>query len=338
MTARRTSRIFLGALALLVAGACSDSTGPDFGDTFFESQGEDLAEWAFDDLYDLARQLDFGSPVSANGPAATAVRTFRRPDGRSRKAPRFTLGSAAVLSAELRAAAAGCSIESSGNDGDPWTPLDANDNDIPDDYSLSYICTDSDTSADSTVWTERYESHVRVKERSGVLHGYDAENRWIDRDEGSNGSRFIDESGYVEHLAITASTATFGATYAGRWHGRDLGESWDERWGSEQAARLEPAETIVLGERIPDGELFVTGRVYTAYEGEPAVSFTLKSGGPMLYSALCAEEEGQPFVGGTFRGALGGNEAKGFLFTINSCGDVPGLDIFGADEGGEIEK
>jgi len=328
VTVRHLFRSTLGALALIAAGACGDSTGPDFGDSFLEYQGEDAGEWAYDNLYGLVQRMNFGSPSSGVS-VKSALAPSRSPSGHPLHLPRFTYTDAPALGAELQLAAAGCAVEASGVDEDPWDPVDANDNGIADDYSMRYTCVEADTSGDSTVWTGRYETRVRVKERAGVLHGYDVEQTYLEIDEGSNGDRYEESHRYVERLAITANSASASATYQGTWRGRESGVPWDERWGFEQAATFDPTGTIEAGEELPDGELLLTGRQYTIYQDEPAVSFTLTGAGPLQYSAFCAEEEHQPFVGGTLSGALGGDEAKGFLFTFSDCGIAPSFEVFG---------
>jgi hypothetical protein len=328
VTARHFFRTTLGALAIVLAGACGDSTGPDFDDSFLEYQGESAGEWAYDNLYGLVQRMNFGSPSSGVS-VKIALAPAQSPSGRPSHLPRFPFADAPALGAALQLAAFGCAVEASGVDEDPWDPIDANHNGIPDDYTVRYSCVEADTNSDSTVWIERYESRMRVKERAGVLHGYDVEQEYRELDEGSNGDRYEETHRYVERLAITASSASAASTYHGTWTGRESGVPWDERWGSEQAATFHPSATIVAGEELPDGELLLTGRQYEVYEDEPAVSFTLSGAGPLQYSASCNEEEHQPFVGGTLGGALNGDAAKGFLFTFSDCGVAPTFEVFG---------
>jgi hypothetical protein len=300
---RHLFRTTLGALALVAAGACNDETGPGFDDSFLEHQGEEAAEWAYGDLYSLVQRLNFGSPSSG----------------------------VSVKVAELRLAAEGCAVEASGVEEDPWDPVDANDNGIADDYTVRYTCVETDTASDGTLWTERFESRMRVKERAGALHGYDVEQVYRELDEGSNGDRYEESHKFVERLVITAGAANASTAYHGTWSGRTGGVPWAESWGSEQEASFDPSGPIVAGEKLPDGELLLDGRLHFSFEDEPAVSFTLSGAGPLQYSASCAAEEHQPFIGGTFGGAFGGDGAKGFRFTFSDCGVDPLFEVFGHD-------
>jgi hypothetical protein len=324
MSFKHFFRPFVGAMALLVASACGDATGPDFDGSFTEAQAAYVAEDAYGDLSYIVDQLDFGSPtVGLAGAEAVAARGFR-----GKAAARFAHG--------LQAAGAGCTVTASGTDEDPWDPYDGNDNGIPDDYSLTYDCVEIDSLAPGVSETEREVYRIRVKERAGVLRGWDGSSEWTAEEEVTGGDTYRERSKWTEHHSIKGDVATFGYDYVGDSREEEAeGATWVYAWGESLDASFDPNGTIVAGEPLPAGELDVTGRTYWDYGAEGALDFRLSSAAPLAYSPACRDDEGQPLVGGALRGLLNGDQAKGFLLTFHSCTNGSALEVFGNSDGAE---
>lgn len=317
-------RPFFGGLALVVAAACNDSTGPGFDGSFTEAQAADAAEQAYWDLDYVIGQLDFGDPtVGMAGAEALAVRGFR-----GKAAARFAHG--------LQAAGAGCTVSASGTDEDPWDPYDGNGNGVPDDYALTYDCVDIDSISPGVVETEREVYKIRIKERAGVLRGWEGTSEWTDTEEVPGVYTYRESTTWEEQLTIKADVATFSYDYRG--DSREVeadGGTWIYSWGENINASFDPNGDIVDGEPLPTGELVATGRAYYNYGDEGALDFHFSTPEPLVYSPECRQSKDQSIVGGALRGLLNGDQDKGFLLTYHPCTQGTALEIFGSSDGAE---
>jgi hypothetical protein len=322
-------RPFLGALALLVAAACSDSTGPDLNETFTEEDAEWVASDASGDVHYMADQMDFGLPYSSVTAIEAAV---ARAAGR-RQSPRFAIGDRTLLRTQLLAAREGCTITASGTEGDPEDPYDGNDNGIPDDYRLSIDCVETEMIGDSVTEIERYRQVVHIKERAGDLHGYELSFRWEVSEEVPGGDRWREWDEWSEVLSIRGDRATMHWTDRGVEEGSWGGEPYRDEWSEQNSGSFTPDDLIVLGEALPDGELELEGVIRYVESEWGAIEFRIDTHEPLTYSTGCEYGEGQPFVDGALRGSYRGDVDRGFRISYLSCGDGQFLEVYGDTPG-----
>src|SRR6478735_12802579 len=179
LTLVRSAALF--AVVTLFSACGSDSSGPTFDDTFTADDVEGPAFGVAFGSESMMETLHWGGPdvgifappfLSALGVKAAPAR--RHPS----RLPALSAGTSlkAQLSA-LQAAAPGCAVSGHGSDDNVFTPYDGNGNDIGDDFYLRIDCAGVDSIGEGVAVNWKEWGELRIKERSGVLWGWDASSK-----------------------------------------------------------------------------------------------------------------------------------------------------------------
>jgi len=324
------------ALVLLIASACGDSaTGPSYQDTMSLSEAGDAGEGAIDLTLSTIAGMNFGTPHLGSGAPAALTRFALAHGQRQGTAPRFQfdLSSPATIRAGLQAASgAGCTTSATGTDGGVFDPIDANDNNVPDDWSVKITCVSHDSLGEDETRVETEVYVIRVKEHTDDLYGFDASSSSDDHEDYTNGNDEKQRYEYVNNVSVTATGATskYSASYSFDY--LDDGVRTTGTRSFELNLAFDPDDTITMGvdPALPDGAVTVNGFVRFLDSEDGNIRFELSTPDPLSYSASCAAgAEEQPFVGGTLTGLLNGDEAIGFSFDWGACGDGSQFTTFG---------
>jgi hypothetical protein len=334
MKSRTFVRSCLAALTLSVATACGDSGGPAFESELNNDVAMNAAQQVYYNVQDGFAGMNFGSPELYYGaPAAlTRLAASRGHVLRGGALPQFDLSSPATIRAGVQAVSgAGCTTSATGTDGDVFDPIDANDNNVPDDWSVKITCVSHDSAGEDETRVETTHFSIRVKEHTNELFGFDASVTSDDHEDYTNGN---DEKQGYEQSHIVSVTAT-GATskYRARWWEDYFDEGVRDKWEGTYAMDLafDPDGTITAGvdPAFPDGLLTAHGSVEVLDE-DGNFRFELSTPEPLEYSAECdATVEEQKFVAGQLVGLLNGDEEVGFVLSWGPCGTGTHIGIIG---------
>lgn len=325
-------RAALAGTLLFAIGACGDSggsSGPDFDDEATTADTEAAADDAAGMMTGITFALNFGQPNVFLAASASAQRVLaRHPEfGGNLAAGIRTRGitmpglTATAGTGFQFSAAAGCTIESSGTDGDPFDPYDGNSNGIPDDWRVKYVCIEKDTTDAENTVTYNQTIEISAKENSASIHGYSARLSYKVRisDEEGNANGF--EVQGTDALDLRAGSATNDYDFRAREYSTVAGETEEASGGEERHVSFDPDGTISLGSDLPDGDLTFHGRQWYANTDDVSLSFTIETTDPLAYDASCFDSSEPPFTNGTIVGRLNGG-AHSAMFTIDftACG------------------
>jgi hypothetical protein len=314
------------AAVLTFAAACgSDSSGPTYRDEMLEGDAEGVYEETFGFIQTAFSGMDFGSP---------GVGILAPPPPLTRLA--LAHGARPHLVDLQRSLDDGCTISAGGTDEDIWDPIDANGNDVPDDWTLKVICVETNEN-EGVIQLDSVKYGLRIKERTTGLHGFDATAYYISHETYSDGD---DEHwGYEQthNVSITSGAAT--ATYRFHQWEKYFNDGVHDDWEmfSEVDLALAPTAgiTTIEGDELADGELTITGSIRVLDNDDGNFRFELSTPEPWLYSYACANdpeiETSQRFVGGTLEGLFNGDENTGFYLTWTPCGTGHDFGIIGDD-------
>jgi hypothetical protein len=314
----------LAATISLFSACGSDSTGPDFDDTF---NGEDAFYVALG-VVSTAEQgmqtMHWGGPNVELDLAPAFLTSSRRPPHASHpsRLPKPVRGGTvgAYLSS-LQSAAPGCSVSGSGANGDPYTPYDGNENEVPDDYSITIQCTDVDSVGEGVTVTYNERAEFRVKERTDILFGWDASLKQTWSSKRSDGAdNDTEEENFSEKLEVTHERAKYSQN--GFWHekGMDGTEPYDSENGGDLTLLFTAGETpINLNTLFPPGTATLTGRFYMTYIDGPNLDWRIQTDRELVWDPECADFSGQPFTHGRIAALLNGDHAKAIELTANEC-------------------
>ena len=332
------SAAFVAALTLFSA-CSSDSSGPSYDDTFTfgdaMNQAEGVAEgsenmmetmhWGFPELGIFASP-SFASLIPGGGSA------MRRPARLPRPVAGASVG--AYLSA-LQAAAPGCTISGHGSTGgDLYEPYDGNENGIGDDFLVKVECTSVEEVGEGVTVTYKEGEELRIKERSGVLWGWDASIRYWYSDERSDG--LDHDEGRIElgqFLVVTTTRAEHGQKFLWAEEGLDGDVPYNYEDGADiKGVFTSAGDAIEFQTLFPEGTVELSGRVWTLDLEGPNLSWHIRTDDPLVWSPACADDIGQPFVDGEIEVLLNGDESKGFALDAEECGDGWDVEVFGEEE------
>jgi hypothetical protein len=326
----------LAVVVTLFSACSSDSTGPDYDDTFTAGDAMLQAEGVAGGSEQMMETMHWGYPQLGIFAAPSFVRAIPGGVPERRHPSRLPLPAAgAPLGAHLtalQAAAPGCTVSGHGAEGgDPFQPYDGNDNGVGDDFYVKADCTWVEEIGEGVTVTYKEGQEMRIKERTGVLWGWDASIRiWSSdvRSDGVDNDKLTIE--LAERLAITASRAEYGQKVRFAQEGMDGDLPYRSDDGADVTAVFTAAsDPIVFDLIFPAGTVTLSGRLWSTDLEGPDHSWHIVTDDPLVWSAGCAEEFGQPFVDGEIEVLLNGDEEKGFALDANECEDGWDLEIFG---------
>lgn len=332
MSLKALSRFAIASAFVFAIGACSDSGsgGPDFDGEATSDETFEAGMGAGEMLADMMYTLNFGSPDIFVATAASARRfTASHPEFGGGLAPRLldrgpaAPGLSATRGTGLQfVAAPGCSIVSSGTEGDPFDYYDGNGNSIPDDWHVKVVCVMQDSTDPANVTTITQTEEVTVKENSAAIYGYSAKSLFsikVTDEEGSSAGIQFEGS---DVLDIRADRINDHYKFTARgWETTEEG-LLEEQGGEERTAAFDPTGTITIESALPDGELTLNGRQWFAATDDLSLSFTLETTEPLEYESACFDVTDPPFSDGTLVGHLNGNaNSATFTLAFSDCGD-----------------
>jgi hypothetical protein len=304
--------------ALLAAcGGGDGSTGPVFADSASTAEITDFAG----DMAGLAglavNQLNFGS--GSNGFYEPPFVRRYQPEGSPRRAELPALVDAECLQV-LRGYANG------------GEPVDADENEIPDDFYFRLECTAIDSTTDPDTarsYVQFMEGYVRQNDAS--LHGYSAGVTYRIRVTDNFGNV---EGSYWEAsevLDIRSNAASHTYHYLDGGSEKNSGVPTAHEVGMTSTTSFTPTGTIVLGDPLPNGAITVSGRQYALNSEGRNLSFAIGTDTPLAYDAACrAGDSNPPFTAGALRGRLNDDVTQAtFTATFTSCGNYT-VDVDGA--------
>jgi len=327
------ARVALATALIFAFSACSESSsGPDFDGTANTEDTEEAGAASADFATEIADAMNFGSPGITLAAFPLAARaeaehpfTARTPLGGRlvRGAPSIP-GLVAVPGAPIQfSAAVGCSLESRGTDGEPFNPYDGNENLVPDDWWVRYVCTFLDSTSVDNIVTHRILIEAEVKENMSSLHGYTAsstyEESYADEEGNQEGQRIVAH----DFIDVRTDGISRRASFRLRGWGTSEGVTNEGILGEESSATFDPDVAISGETSLPSGDLDFTGKQYYYNTEGTSLSFTLDTPTPLHYNAVClADGIEPPFDSGELRGRLNGNSGSArFLVTFADCDD-----------------
>jgi hypothetical protein len=330
------------AIAVFAAACGGDSggSGPAFSDTVSAVQADSAGNAVADYASSVAAGLNFNGPSIGLAAPAMFSRAMARFGAAAVVPSRFTLptpdfsllrdlGGFARTKGPQFSVAEGCTYSSHGLDDFPnGSPIDLNNNGIPDDAGIRVECqlTDS-TSNPDTVTVQYLFEEVSVKEIAGSLWGEQIAEQVHFRNSDNFGD-FIDEvvsaSGKTDLRSSSASdqanlTVAFSARLPGdsSAHGYSAGENFNNAFTT--------VGTIAYGDPLPNGLLTIGGNQFETNTDGMNISFGISTTTPLAYSASCAAvPTNPPFTAGALRGMLNANSGQArFDVTFGpACGNV----------------
>lgn len=325
-------RTALASALLFAIGACGDSggnSGPDFDNEATTAETSDAADAAAGMMTDIAYDLNFGSPDIFLAASASAQRI-------ARKHPELAQGAGARVLAPVIAmpglsagadgaihfsAAVGCTVTSSGSDGDPFDPYDGNSNGIPDDWHAKVVCVSRDTSDSENVVTLTQTVEAAAKENTAALHGFTSSLFYQVKQSDEEGNGSGGEIQLNETLDIRADRASDSYKFKVREWGTTDGHTEEASGGEERSVTFDPDGAIALGSDLPGGDLEVNGRQWFANTDDVSLSFSIQTTDPLAYDASCFDATDPPFTDGTIVGRLnGGSHSAMFTVDFTGCG------------------
>lgn len=322
------ARVAFATALIFAFSACGDdsSGGPSFDGEASSGDTENAADNAVNMMTDITYALNFGSPNVLLAASASAKRLEAEHPGfggvlSARIAAHGIMmpGLTVTAGAPIQfSSAPGCTIESSGTNGDPFDPYDGNENGIPDDWHVKYVCVEHPP-ADSTVTTT---IEASAKENTASLHGYSSHLSYDLKISDGEGNSVGGQFSMTEELDIRASGVTNDLTSKTREFSTQDGTTEEGQAGEERHVSFDPDGTIVLGDDLPDGDLSFSGKRWYANTDDVSLSFTIKTTTPLAYSAACFDATEPPFTDGTIVGTLNGNShSASYTVHFTSCGN-----------------
>ena len=320
MTARLRAALFLAlATAPAACGGGDGGPGLSFSDSVSTADAEFFAVGTANYAAYVARAMNYDEPSIATAGPAMAERVAATqtavPDpfpGRGKRTPDLSLLDWRKARAQVHGIALapgeGCTTEVHGSV-DPWgdVPVDENENGIPDDLLVRYVCLSTDTVATDSIVVETYERQLAYQEIAGSLYGMTvrlAEHTEVRDNHGhyyrtrfdANGTLDIRAHGVVDQASLTDRievTVGDGVVFT------EAGERWDNAFT--------PSGTITGAGVLPAGTLTIGGRRYRADSNGENLSFTVTTASPLKYYSPCAAADSTPpFTAGALRGSLNG--------------------------------
>lgn len=307
---------------VILAAACGGSDGGpglSFPDSVSTADAEFYAVGTANYAAYVARSMNYDEPsIATAGPAmAERVGAMLSPvsapfPGRAPRTPDLTLLDWRKAQAQVRdlalAPGEGCTTQVHGSV-DPWgdVPVDENENGIPDDLAVQYVCISTDTVAADSIIVETYERQLGYREIAGSLYGMTvrlAQHTEVRDNHGhyyrtrfdADGTLDIRAHGLVDQASLTERTELTvgdGVVF------NEAGERWDNAFT--------PSGTITGTGVLPAGTLTISGRRYRADSDGENLSFTVSTASPLKYYSPCvAADSTPPFTAGALLGSLNG--------------------------------
>jgi hypothetical protein len=327
---------FLGRAALASAlifaiGACGDSgsSGPDFDDEATTAETEEAADGAVEMMTDITYDINFGGPDIFLASSASAKRLLaRHPELARGLGARVRDRGIAMPGLTVRpdgapqlSAAPGCTITSSGTDGDPFDPYDGNSNGIPDDWHAKQVCVEKDSTDAENILTYTSTIEMAAKENTSAIHGFTASMSYSEKMSDQEGHAGGFELQGSETLDLRADHASSGYKFKVREYETFDGETEEFTAGEERNVSFDPDGTIALESDLPDGDLSVNARQWFAETDDLSLSFSIETTDPLAYDASCFDLTDPPFTDGTIVGRLnGGSHSAMFTVDFTACG------------------